>query len=26
VTVTHDECIVACTRFGTNVLNPKPNP
>jgi len=24
--VTHDECIVECTRFGINVLNPKPNP
>jgi len=25
VTVTHDECVVECTRFGVNVLNPKAN-
>jgi len=26
VTVTHDECVVECTRFGINALNLKPNP
>jgi len=26
VTVTYDECVVECTRFGIKVLNPKPNP
>jgi len=23
VTVTHDECVVECTRFGINALKPK---
>jgi len=23
VTVTHDECVIECTRFGINALNPK---
>jgi len=26
VTLTHDECVVKCTRFGINALNPKPKP
>ena len=26
VTVTHDEWVVECTRFGISVLNPTPNP
>jgi len=25
-TVTHDECVVECTRFGINLLNFKPQP
>jgi len=26
VTVTHDGCVVECTRFGINALNPIPQP